>query len=278
MNPTPPSLPSTSARAGLVPRGDFAALLRDWRLRRRVSQMELALDAGVSARHLSFLETGRARPSAGMLIALAERLDVPLRERNQWLVAAGLAPRYSEESLDSGRMAAVRSTLQRLLDAHQPYPGLVLDRCWNVVQTNPAAAGLAAALPESLRAPVLNVFRASLHPQGIAAMTHNFGEWAHYLLETLHRNVLLSGDPVLAAIEREVQGYPNVRALLDAGPAPLAAEARLLVPCILDLPAGRVSMFTTLTTFGTPRDVTLDELCVELFYPADRESERILRG
>jgi len=250
-------------------------LLRDWRSRRRLSQMDLALDAGISPRHLSFIETGRSRPSAQVLLALAERLEMPLRERNLLLLAAGYAPRYAERHLQADAMEPVRGALQRLLDAHDPYPGLVLDRQWNVVLANAAALGLAALLPESLRAPRINVFRASLHPEGLAARTVNFAEWAGYLLDTLRRAAARTGDPALLALAREVEAYPDVRAL------PRSAERAtpaLLVPCVLDLPAGRVSLFTTLTTFGTPRDVTLDELCIELFYPADRATEAQLRG
>lgn len=252
-------------------------LLRDWRARRRVSQMDLALDVGVSPRHLSFIETGRSRPSPQMLVALAERLEVPLRERNRMLLAAGYAPRYAENSLHAEGMAPVRAALQRLLDAHDPYPGVVLDRQWNVVLANRAAAGLAALIPEALRTPTLNIFRASLHPQGLAAHTVNFADWAAYLLDALQRAATRTGDPALLALEREVADYPTVRALPRRDDR-VPAVPMLLVPCVLDLPAGRVSLFTTLTTFGTPRDVTLDELCVELFYPADADTEARLRG
>ncbi len=269
-------------------------LLRDWRARRRRSQMDLALDVGVSPRHLSFLETGRARPSAAMVLALAEGLDLPLRERNRLLLAAGYAPRYPEHALDAAGMAQVRAALQRLLDAHAPNPGLVVDRQWNVVLANAPAAALAALLPEHLRSPAMNVYRASLHPDGLAARTANFRDWAPHLLDQLHRSVASTGDAGLAALEREVLAYPGI-ANLAAGASPGAspggsapgspsaaspsagAAPTLLLPMDLDLPAGRVSLFTTLTTFGTPRDVTLDELCVELFYPADDASSALLR-
>lgn len=257
----------------------IGALLRDWRTRRRRSQLDLALDVGVSARHLSFIETGRARPSPQMLLAIAERLDVPLRERNHLLLAAGYAPRYAERRLDAAAMEQVRVALQRLLDAHDPYPGVVLDRQWNVVLGSRAAHNLIALLPPRLRQPPLNMMRASLHPEGFAAHTANFDDWGGYLVDALQRLAARTGDPALLALECELLDYPNVKAMLArrrdaAAPTPVP----LLVPCILDVPPGRLSLFTTLTTFGSPRDVTLDELCVELFYPSDPPSEALLRA
>ena len=253
-------------------------LLREWRTRRRVSQMDLALDVGVSTRHLSFIETGRSRPSPGMLLALAEQLQVPLRERNRLLLAAGYAPRYAEQALDAPAMEPVRQALQRLLDAHAPYPGVVMDRQWNVVLANGPAMGLVALLPPALQAPPMNMMRASLHPDGFAAHTANFAEWGRYLVDTLQRLATTSGDPALLALYDEVSRYPTVQAL-PAAPEPAMPPApTLLLPCVLRTPHGLLSMFTTLTTFGTPRDVTLDELCVELFYPSDAASEALLRG
>jgi len=275
MRDTPPHAPAT--RQGAV--GD---LLRGWRSRRRRSQMDLALDVGVSTRHLSCIETGRARPSPAMLEALAGALDVPLRERNRLLLAAGYAPRYAARTLDDDGMRQVRAALDRLLRAHEPYPGLVLDRQWNLVLANRPAMALAGLLPDALKTPEFNVFRASLHPQGLGAFTENFADWAQVLLATLQRAVATSADPGLVALQQEVQAYPNVAALLAAGlPPDAGADAPLLVPCVLRLPHlqnARLSMFTTLTTFGTPRDITLDELSIELFYPADDASEALLRS
>jgi transcriptional regulator with XRE-family HTH domain len=253
-------------------------LLRDWRTRRRRSQMDLALEAGVSPRHLSFIETGRARPSPETLLAIAQCLDVPLREQNGLLLAAGFAPRYAERSLGQDEMAGVRAALERLLAAHDPLPGLVLDRHWNVVLANRGAHLLAQLLPESLRTPQINVFRASLHPDGMARLTENFAEWAAILLGTLRRAAERTGDVHLAALLEEVLGYPGVQAIADGAADAAGDMPPLLVPCVLTLPFGRVSLFTTLTPFGTPRDVTLDELCVELFYPADDASAALLRA
>jgi transcriptional regulator with XRE-family HTH domain len=263
---------SKSARSA-APHHGPGALLRYWRTHRRRSQMDLALEVGVSARHLSFIETGRSTPSPAMLMALADGLEVPLRERNQLLLAAGYAPRFAEHRLAEPGMASVLAALQRLLDAHQPYPGVVLDRHWNVVLANGAAQALASLLPETLRTPTLNIFRASLHPAGLAALTLNFAEWGRYLLAKLQR--LAATDPAMQALADEMLQHAEVRALCDRLPPSL--ENSLLVPCVMALPFGRVSLFTTLTTFGTPRDITLDELCVELFYPSDAASEALLR-
>jgi len=261
---------------------DIGALLRNWRTRRRRSQMDLALDVGVSPRHLSFIETGRSRPSPPMLLALAEALEVPLRERNRLLLAAGYAPRYAERRLDAETMGPVRAALQRLLDAHDPYPGVVLDRQWNVVLANRAATAMMALLPAALREGTPNMMRASLHPQGFAAHTANFDEWGSYLVDALQRLATRTGDPALLALEHEVSAYPNVQELRRRRDAAAAANGsgapQLLVPCVVALPQGRLAMFTTLTTFGSPRDITLDELCVELFYPADLASEGLLRA
>jgi transcriptional regulator with XRE-family HTH domain len=257
-------------------RESVGSLVREWRSRRRRSQMDVALAVGVSPRHMSFVETGRSRPSPATLLAMAEELDVPLRERNRMLLAAGFAPRFAERAIDGAEMASVRGALQRLLDAHQPFPGIVLDRHWNVVLANSAAQALVSLLPPALFQPALNIFRAGLHPEGLAAITHNFDDWGRYLLRQLARLTVDGTDAACAALEREVLAYPNVQALL-ATPRPEEALPTLLVPCVLTLPGGRVSMFTTLTTFGTPRDVTLEELCVELFYPSDEGSASLLR-
>lgn len=274
LTPTARHTASTAAREGAL-----GPLLRHWRSQRRRSQLDLALDVGISARHLSFIETGRSKPSAQVLMQLAAQLDLPLRERNHLLLAAGYAPRYAERDFESESMAPVRQALQRLLDAHHPYPGIVLDRRWNVVMSNGAAQGLTGLLPPALAVPPLNIFRISLHPQGMAAHTSNFVEWGSYMLDALHRSVLSSGDEVLRELEAEVRGYPNVAALLEqAGDMADTQAPALLVPCVLELPVGRLSMFTTLTTFGTARDVTLDELSVEMFYPSDPASEALLRA
>jgi transcriptional regulator with XRE-family HTH domain len=250
-------------------------LLRQWRLRRRRSQMDLALDVGVSTRHLSFVETGRSRPSPELLLALADRLEVPLRERNTFLLAAGYAPRFRQTALDDASMAGVRAALQRLLERHDPYPGAVIDRTWNVVDANAAAGRLLAALPASVLGPPPNVFRVCLHPDGLARHTGNFAEWGTYLWAQLRRLEQLTGDPRVVELAAEVGEYPTVRNLAGAA-GPEVSPPMLLVPWQLRLGDDELSLFTTLTSFGTPVDITLDELAVELFYPADTTTERLL--
>src|SRR5262245_8496410 len=251
-------------------------LVRDWRARRHRSQLDLALDVGVSPRHLSFVETGRSRPSPELLLAIAHRLEVPLREQNTMLLAAGYAPRYSHTPLDDESMRAVRASIQRMLDAHDPYPGVVVDRHWNVVLANRAATALTGDLPAALAGPPLHVYRVCLHPDGLAARTLNFPEWAAYLLGQLRRSFTVTGDAALGHLLDEVRDYPNVSAL---GPLPTVwDEPPLLVPLRVDVGGEELSLFTTLTTFGTPRDVTLDEIAIELFFPADEEADAMLRA
>ena len=239
--------------------------------------MDLAYEAGVSPKHLSFVETGRSKPSPELLLTLAHHLDVPLRDRNSLLLAAGYAPRYHETPMDDPATERVRSSLERLLATHDPYPGVVLNRRWDVVLFNRAAAGLVAGVPTHLTQPTMNIFRISLHPEGLAAITLNFGDWATYMLSQLRRLVAMSGDPELADLEREVLAYPNVAAFVTDGLAEEWDDTQLLVPCRLSVGGNDLSLFTTLTTFGTPRDITLDELAVELFFPADAHTDTILR-
>ncbi len=259
-----------------VSEAKVGVLLRSWRERRRISQLELALSVGVSARHLSFVETGRSRPSPELLVALARGLDIPLRECNTLLLAAGHAPRYPSRPLEDAALAPAREAVQRLLDLHDPYPGIAIDRMWNIVAANTAAAALVADLPDELTGPPMNVYRACLHPDGLASRTVNFDEWSGYLLQQLRRTIATTDDPAVIALEAEVRGYPGVADAATRRPTALSG-APLLVPWELRMaPGQRLSLFTTLTTFGTPRDVTLDELAVELFYPADDSSAVLL--
>jgi transcriptional regulator with XRE-family HTH domain len=270
---TVPTMSATPAAA----ESSAGERLRAWRARRRLSQMEVALTAGVSPRHLSFIETGRARASAEVLLALAEVLQMPLRERNALLLAAGFAPRYSQTPLDAPDLAAMRSALARVLDAHDPYPGVALDRHWNIVLANAAAQRMVGVLPPALaQAQPLNIIRIGLHPDGMAAHTANFDEWGGYMLRELQRLAEASLDPVLHSLLDEVQSWPNVAALRTR-PSQMPAD-ELIVQCVLLHGTQRLSMFTTLATFGLPRDVTLSELTVELFYPADAATEAALRA
>lgn len=262
---------------GGMARATVGELIKDWRTRRRRSQMDLALDAGVSTRHLSFVETGRSKPSPELVLSLAHHLDVPLRERNTLLLAAGYAPRFGQTSIDDPSMRRVRASVQRMLDAHDPYPGVVIDRQWNVVLANRAAMGLTVGVDPALLGPPMNVYRVCLHPDGLADRTTNFTDWAAYLLQQLRRTITLTGDAQLQAILDEVLEYPNVSRIAPLADIAAWDDPPLLVPFRFETPLGEVSLFTTLTTFGTPLDVTIDEIAVELFFPADDASEAILR-
>jgi transcriptional regulator with XRE-family HTH domain len=251
-------------------------LLRQWRLRRRRSQLDLAAEAGISTRHLSFIETGRAKPSREMVLHIAEHLEVPLRERNALLLAAGFAPLYRESGLDAPEMQPVREALDRLLAAHEPYPAVVVDSRWNLVSANRSVAILVEGVAPALLAPPANVLRASLHPEGLAPRIANFEEWSAHLLTRLERQVALTADEGLARLLEELRGYPRVP------PRPLFPELegaeKVFVPLRLRTAAGELAFFSTVTTFGTALDVTLAELAVEAFYPADAPTAAALSG
>ncbi len=260
-----------------VPATSIGPLLKTWRSKRAVSQLELAINAGVSPRHLSFVETGRAKPSPELVLALAAHLDVPLRDRNTLLLAAGYAPRFSNVPLDSDAMTAITASLRRLLDAHDPFPGVILDLCWNVVHANNAATRLLSMLPSDLvEPPPVNMFRASLHPDGLAAVTTNFDTWGDYLLRQLDR-AAASNTPALTELQAEIASYPNVAELRAGRPKHDQMPNDLVLTCNMNLGGHAISLFTTLTTFGTPHDITLDELVIELFFPADHTTEQHLR-
>jgi transcriptional regulator with XRE-family HTH domain len=256
-------------------KGGAGELLREWRNRRRMSQLDLALEAGVSARHLSFVETGRSAPSREMVLTLAEHLEVPLREQNALLLAAGYAPGYSETPLDTEEMSPVRHALDAILAGHEPYPAVIVDRQWEIVSSNAPAAVLLEGVSEELVAPPANALRITLHPDGMAPRILNFPEWSGHLLTRLRRQALLSQDPALAELERELLGYPGVEQ--SSGLA--EPEEMLFVPLRLRLPNGTVlSMFSTIATFGTALDITLEELSIESFFPADDGTRDYLRG
>ena len=251
-------------------------LLRDWRQRRRLSQLDLAVDAQISTRHLSFIETGRSRPSRGLLLHLSELLALPLRERNRLLLAAGLAPQFVEHELSAAPLQPALDAVQHVLRAHDPYPALAVDRHWNLRLCNRMAELLLSAIPAELREPKLNVVRVSLHPQGLAPMIINLGEWRRHVLTRLRRQVVDSGDPVLADLLQELLRYPSLPGEDVPGgydsPAPDA-----LVLLRLRSPLGELALFSTITVFGTPVDITLSELALESFYPADAVTGERLR-
>jgi transcriptional regulator with XRE-family HTH domain len=256
-------------------KGGAGELLREWRNRRRMSQLDLALEANVSARHLSFVETGRSRPSREMVLILAEHLQVPLREQNALLLAAGYAPSFTETPLDTEEMSPVRRALETILGGHEPYPAVIVDREWEIVSSNSPAQLLLEGVSEELLAPPVNALRITLHPDGMAPRILNFDEWSAHLLTRLRRQALLSQDPALAELERELLGYPGVE--LSSGIA--EPEEMLFVPLRLRLPNDTVlSLFSTMATFGTALDITLEELSIESFFPADDATDAYLRG
>jgi transcriptional regulator with XRE-family HTH domain len=251
-------------------------LLRHWRQQRGLSQFDLALKVGVSARHLSFVETGRARPSAEMVLHLAEGLDVPLRERNRLLLAAGYAPVFEQRDLDDPEMAPVRQALQQVLDGHEPYPAIVLDGAWEMIAANQAVALLTAGVAPELLAPPRNALRISLHPDGLAPRIVNLGDWRAHLLDRLERQVALTADGALNALLEEVRGYPAPSGSEPAAPA--AAVNEIAVPLRLRSDAGELVFISTVTTFGTAVEVTASELSIESFFPADQRTADLLQA
>jgi transcriptional regulator with XRE-family HTH domain len=248
---------------------EVGALLREWRERRRVSQLELSLRAEVSTRHLSFVETGRARPTAAMIERLAAQLDVPLRERNRLLLAGGYAPAHPEHGWDEPHLARVRDALRVVLAAHEPHPALLLNRWWELVEANAAVGPLLVGVDPALLAPPVNVLRLSLHPGGLAPRIRNLGQWRGHLLEQLHQRIERTADPRLVALAEELAGYPG-----GAGGA--AAPTDVVLPLQLGTPAGELSFFSIAAQVATAGDVTVDELTLEAFYPADAATAEAL--
>jgi len=251
-------------------------LIRDWRQRRRLTQLDLACDAEISTRHLSFLETGRSRPSREMLMHLSELLDMPLRERNALLVAAGFAPVFRERKLDDPAMARAREAVQLVLTAHEPYPAIVVDRQWNLMMANRAAHRLLAGIPPEKLKPPLNVLRLSLEPDGLAKHIVNLGEWRAHLLARLRAQVAASGDAGLRALHEELSALPPMPG--EVRDPPSTPFPDVVVRLEMDSPLGRLALFSTITVFGTPVDVTLSELALEAFYPADEQTGALLRA
>jgi transcriptional regulator with XRE-family HTH domain len=253
----------------------FGPLLREWRQRRRISQLDLALDGNISTRHLSFLETGRARPSRDMVLHLAEHLEVPLRDRNILLTAAGFAPVFGERPLDDPALGAARQAVELVIQGHTPYPAVAVDRHWTMIAANDAVTALLGGVDAALLRPPVNVMRVALHPAGLAPRIVNLPEWRNHLLERLRRQVETSADPVLAALLEELRGYPAPYA--PRPPRPARDYAGIVLPFELATEAGVLAFFSTITVFGTPIDVTLAELALECFYPADAATAEVLQ-
>jgi len=265
---------TATASPHTLPRS-FGEHLRHWRQHRRLSQLDLADEADISTRHLSFMETGRSVPSREMVLRLTERLDVPLRERNALLVAAGYAPMYRERKLDDPALAAARQAVELILKSHEPYPALAMDRHWNLVSYNRLVPVLmAGADPSLLQAPV-NVLRLSLHPQGLAPQIANISQWRTHLFERLRQQVAATADPVLAALLEELRAYPMPE---GAGGQNLEGEhPGVVMPFQFRTAHGLLSFISTTTIFGTPVDVTLQELALETFFPADEFTREVLQ-
>jgi transcriptional regulator with XRE-family HTH domain len=250
-------------------------LLRAWRERRRVSQLELALRAGSSARHISFVETGRSRPSEEMVLRLAEHLDVPVRERNALLLAAGYAPRFPETPLDDPAMGALRAGMERLIRGYEPYPALVVDALYNVVAANRGIVMLLDEMPESLLGPPLNAMRLTLHPQGLAPRIRNLREWRGHLLAQMERQIALHRSAPLRALYEEVAAYPVPEtAPRDEPEEPVPYFA---LPMQLEYRGRILSFISSISTFNTPMDVTVAELAIETLLPADPATVKYLQ-
>ncbi|MGW1891341.1 helix-turn-helix domain-containing protein [Streptomyces sp. NPDC002004] len=252
-------------------------LLRDWRMRRRVSQLELALRADSSARHISFVETGRSRPSEELILRLADHLDVPVRERNALLLAAGYAPRFPETSLDDPAMGALRAGLERLIQGYEPYPALIVDATYSVVAANRGITMLLEGVADHLLAPPLNAMRITLHPEGLAPRIRNLREWRGHLLAQMERQIALDRSDALRALYEEVAAYPVAASSPDdaepAEPVPYFA-----LPMVIEHHGRTLSFISSISTFNTPMDVTVAELAIETFLPADSATVEYLRS
>lgn len=253
----------------------FGTHLKRWRTLRRMSQLDLALEAEVSTRHLSFIETGRSAPSREMVLHLAEMLDIPHRERNALLLAAGYAPEYRERGLDDPEMESARRAIDLVLAGHEPFPALAFDRTWNMVAANRMMSVFLDGIDERMLQPPLNVVRLSLHPDGLAPRIVNFNEWRDHMLGRLRRQLEQMADPALADLIKEVKGYPVPDGVESS--RPLADLGGIAIPLQLRTDHGVLSAISTTTVFGTPVDITLEELAIESFFPADDQTARVLR-
>ncbi|MFD7433795.1 helix-turn-helix domain-containing protein [Streptomyces sp. NPDC059861] len=270
-------LPSAPGTPAAVPAGQgVGPLLRAWRERRRVSQLELALRAGSSARHISFVETGRSCPSEEMVLKLAEHLDVPVRERNALLLAAGYAPRYPETPLDDPALDAVREGVERLIQGYEPYPALVVDATYNVLAANRGVTMLLEGLPESLLALPPNAMRLTLHPRGLAPRIRNFPEWRGHLLAQMDRQIALHRSAALRELYEEVSAYPAPEAA--PGTEPADPVPYFALPMQIEHQGRILSFVSSISTFNTPMDVTVAELAIETLLPADPATVKYLHS
>lgn len=240
-------------------------LLRDWRKRRRMSQLDLAVEAEISTRHLSFIETGRSQPSREMIMHLSEQMEIPLRERNVLLTAAGYAPVFPERSFDDPQIGNIRKTIDLILTAHEPNPALVIDRRWNLISSNNAVKQLLVGIDQSLLTPPINVLRLSLHPLGLAPKIINLPEWRNHLFARLRRDIDLSADPFLIELMNELRSYK----IPNTSDNEHTDMPETIIPIKLATEVGTRHFISTTMVFGTPLDVTLSELAIECFFPVD---------
>lgn len=253
----------------------FGELLKDWRGRRRISQLDLAYDTEISPKHLSFIETGRSQPSREMVLRLAEQLEIPLRERNVLLASAGFAPVFAEKKLDDAEMSSVRAAIEIILKGHEPNPAIAIDRRWNLHAMNKAAGLLTTMVDAKLLEPPVNVLRFCLHPNGLAQHIVNYFEWRHHLIEHLERQVQITGDALLSALVQELKEYPPPRGAVR--PRDTSEFGfNVAAPLKLRTPAGELSFMSVTTVFGTPIEITLEELAIESFFPADEVTAQFL--
>jgi len=250
----------------------FGEQLRHWRQRRHLSQLELASELQISSRHLSFVETGRSQPSRAMVLRLAESLEVPLRERNSLLIAAGFAPMYATRPYSDPALSAARNAVDLILNGHEPYPALLVDRHWTLHSANRAAMGFFAGVDPALLTPPINVLRVSLHPDGLASRIVNLAQWRTHVLTRLARDLDLTADPTLAQLIAELRSYPG-----GEEPEPEPDFGGVVVPLQFRIEQGVLSMLSTTTVFGTAVEVTLSELMLEAFYPADEFTAQVFR-
>ncbi|MEW2515306.1 helix-turn-helix transcriptional regulator [Streptomyces sp. NPDC046870] len=271
--PLPASAPTAPTASTVTGKG-VGPLLRAWRERRRISQLDLALRADSSARHISFVETGRSRPSEEMVLRLAEQLDVPVRERNALLLAAGYAPRYPETPLDDPALDALRDGMERLIRGYEPYPALVVDAGYTVVAANRGIALLLDGVPEELMVPAPNAMRLTLHPRGLAPRIRNLREWRGHLLAQMEREIALHRSDRLRALYEEVAAYPVPEE--PAGGEPAEPVPYFALPLRIEHAGRTLSFVSSISTFNTPMDVTVAELAIETFLPADPATAKYL--
>lgn len=254
----------------------FGEHLRAWRLHRKLSQLDLAEQASLSTRHLSCLETGKANPSREVVLRLSDRLAVPLRQRNVWLVAAGYAPMYREHGIDDPKLSAARRAIQQLLDRHEPWPAVAFDRHWNLVLANRMVGPFLHGVAADLLAEPINLLRISLHPQGLAPKILNLNQWREHLFARLLQQIQATGDQGLMALLAELRSYPGQ----PDGSAQHAEGEHpgVLMPFLLQTPQGVLSLISTTTVFGSPTDITLQELALETFFPGDEASAQWLQA